>query len=212
MAYAKIYEFPAAVRGYHHYKKFWNPEPQQVLNCYHEKNNAYDRYVIMTCEIGKDEIPVGHLPMEISRVTKFFIDRGATVTAELTSEYYRRSPLIQGGLEIPCKITAKISGTVINLLFMEKYIQLLQEFYTEPKDEEILGSYVQVEAAEGVNVTLAVPRNPPVQKKKKKSDVQQKKDIQKFFNRDQNGRTEENSNQTTKKTNKRKADKVIVLD
>ena len=168
MAYAKIYEFPAAVRGYHHYKKFWNPEPQQVLNCYHEKNNAYDRYAIMTCEIGKDEIPVGHLPMEISRETKFFIDRGGTVTAELTSEYCRRSPLIQGGLEIPCKITAKISGTVINLLIMEKYIQLVQEFYPAPKDEGILGSYLKVEAAEGVNVTRAVPRNPPVQKKVEK--------------------------------------------
>ena len=167
MAYAKIYEFPAAVRGYHHYKKFWNLEPQQVLNCYHEKNNTYDRYAIMTCEIGKDEIPVGHLPMEISRVTKFFIDRGATVTAELTRKYYRRSPLIQGGIEIPCKITNKISGTVINLLIMEKYIQLVQEFYTEPKDEDILGSYLHVEAAEGVSVTRAVPRNPPVQKKKK---------------------------------------------
>ena len=87
---------------------------------------------------------------------------------------------------------------------MEKYIQLVEEFDTEPKDEEILGSYLQVEAAEGVNVTRAVPRNPPVQKKKKKSDVHQTKDIRKFFNRDQNGRTEENSNQT-KKTNKRKA-------
>ena len=32
------------------------------------------------------------------------------------SHYYRRSPLIQGGMEIPCKIAAKISGTVINLL------------------------------------------------------------------------------------------------
>ena len=164
------------------------------------------------CEIGKDEILVGHLPMEISKVTKFFIDRGATVTAELTSKYYRRSPIIQGGLEIPCKITAEISGTVINLLIMEKYIQLVQEFYTEPKDEEILGSYLQVEVAEGDKVTRAVPRNLPVQKKKKKSNVQQTKDIRKFFNRDQNGRTEENSNQTTKKTNKRKADKVIVLD
>ena len=45
---------------------------------------------------------------------------------------------------------------------MEKYIQLVQEFYTEPKDEKILGSYLQVEAAEGVNVTRAVPRNPQV--------------------------------------------------
>ena len=53
------------------------------------------------CEIG-NETPVGHLPMEISRTTKFLIDRGATVTAELTSDHYRRSPLIQGGIEIPC--------------------------------------------------------------------------------------------------------------
>ena len=128
MVYPKIYEFPAAVRGYHHYKKFWNPEPQQVLNCYHEKNNAYDRYAIMTCEIGKDEIPVSHLPMEISRVTKFFIDRGAAATAELTSEYYRRSPLIPGGLEIPCKITTKISGTVINLLIMENTFNSYKSF------------------------------------------------------------------------------------
>ena len=53
------------------------------------------------CEIG-NETPVGHLSMEISRTTKFLIDRGATVTAELTSDHYRRSPLIQGGIEIPC--------------------------------------------------------------------------------------------------------------
>ena len=51
---------------------------------------------------------------------------------------------------------------------MEKCIQLVEEFDTEPKDEEILGSYLQVEAAKGVNVTRAVPRNPPVQKKRPK--------------------------------------------
>ena len=124
MAYSiKVFEFTAAVRNYyHHYRKFWKPEYQQVLNCYHEKNNAFDRFAIMVCEIGNDEKPVGHLPMEISRATKFFIDRGATLTAELTSDHYRRSPLIQGGMEIPCKITTKISGTVINLLLMDKYI------------------------------------------------------------------------------------------
>ena len=62
-------------------------------------------------------------------------------------------------------------------------ISRVTKFYTEPKDEEILDSYLQVEAAESVNVTQAVPRNPPVQKKKKKSDVQQTKDIRKLFNR-----------------------------
>ena len=59
--------------------------------------------------------------MDISRLTRFFIDRGATVTAPLMGIHYRRSSLVQGGLEIPCKITVTISGTVSNLLCMEKY-------------------------------------------------------------------------------------------
>ena len=167
MAYVKIFEFTAAVRGYHYYKKCWKPEPQQVLNCYHEKNNAFDRFAIMVCGIGKDETPVGHLPMEISRVTKFFIDRGGSITGELTSDHYIRSPFIQGGIEIPCKVTANISGTVINLLIMEKYIQLVQELYTEQKDEDILGSFLQAEST-GINAVVRVPRDVPEPKKKKK--------------------------------------------
>ena len=145
MEYVNIFEFTAAIRGYHYYKKFWKLESPQVLSCYHEKNNAFDRFAIMVCEIGKDETTVGHLPMEILRVTRFFIDRGGSIIAELRSDHYRRSPLIQGGIKIPCKVTAKIPGTVINLLIMEKYIQLVQKLYTEPKDEDILGSLLQVE-------------------------------------------------------------------
>ena len=81
----------------------------------------------MVCEIGKDETAAGHLPMEISGVTKFFIDRGGSIIVELTNDHYRRSLLIQGGIEIPCKVTAKIPGTVIKLLIMERYIQLVQK-------------------------------------------------------------------------------------
>ena len=158
MEYVKNFEFIATIRGYHYYKKFWKPESHQVLNCYHEKNNAFYRFAIMVCEIGKDETAVGHLPMEISRVTKFFIDRGGiTIIAELTSDHYRRSPLIQGGIEIPSKVTAKIPGTVINLLIMEKYIQLVLKLYTEPKDEDILGSFLQVETT-GTDDVAKVPR------------------------------------------------------
>ena len=52
--------------------------------------------------------------MEISRVTKFLLDRGANVSAKLTSTHYRRSPLVQGGIEIPCVVTVSMPGTVIN--------------------------------------------------------------------------------------------------
>ena len=97
----------------------------------------------MVCEIGQDETAVGHLPMEISKVTKFFINWGGSTNAELTSDHYRRPSLVQGGIEIPCKVTANIPGTVINLLIMEKYIQLVQKLYMEPKDEDILGSFLK---------------------------------------------------------------------
>ena len=120
MANLKIFELTAVVRGYHHYQKHWNPESEQILNCFRKKNNAFGRFATKTCEM-RNETPVGHLPMEISGDTKFLIDRGANVTAKVTSDHYRRSPLIQGGIEIPCKVTAKISGTVINLIIMEKY-------------------------------------------------------------------------------------------
>ena len=120
--FVKMFEFTAATRGYHYYKNIWKPESHQVLNCYHEKKNAFDRFAIMVCKIGKNETAVGHLPMGISRVTKFFIDRGGSIIADLTSDHYRRSPLIQGGIEIPCKVASKIPRTVINLLIMEKYI------------------------------------------------------------------------------------------
>ena len=78
----------------------------------------------MVCEIGKNETAIGHLPMEISNVTNFFIERGGSIIAELTSDHCKRSPLIQGGIKIPCKVIAKIPGTVINLLIMENISNL----------------------------------------------------------------------------------------
>ena len=57
--------------------------------------------------------------MEISRVTKFLLVRRANVSAKLTSTHYRRSPLVQGGIEIPCAVTVTMPGTVSNQLLME---------------------------------------------------------------------------------------------
>ena len=50
---------------------------------------------------------VGHLPMEISRITEFIIDRGAQVVVKIRGRHYRRSNLLQGKLEVPCEIKIK---------------------------------------------------------------------------------------------------------
>ena len=43
-----------------------------------ENGNSYDMFVIMSCD--QRETMVAHLPREVSRTTRFIIDRGATVS------------------------------------------------------------------------------------------------------------------------------------
>ena len=99
------------------------------------------------------------------------MDRGATATATLTSKHYRRSPLVQRGLDIPCKVSVTMPGTVSNLLVLEKYWQLV-DLYTEPKNEEILGSFLNAivtdqrppPAMKNTKIKKAVPSNVPEHK------------------------------------------------
>ena len=68
-------------------------------------------FAIKTC--GMDGLIVGHLPMEISHSSAFLLLRSAVITGVLTYTHYRRSPIVEGGLEIACKlmITTWLQGT-----------------------------------------------------------------------------------------------------
>ena len=78
----------------------------------HETDNDYDLFAIKICQ-DEEFHPqiVGHLPLEMSWFTKFLLDRGATITATLSSTHYRSLPLVQGGLEIPYVVNAKLIST-----------------------------------------------------------------------------------------------------
>ena len=97
-------------------------------------------FAIKTCK-SYGQI-VGYLPREISRVTKFLLDRGAILQAARPTTHYRRSPLVQGRLEITCKVSVKIPGTIKNHLLMDWYFELVRSLYREPKNEVILGSFL----------------------------------------------------------------------
>ena len=138
--FTDVFEFTAAVRGFHEYRKVWRPKEGQLLNCYFEKNNSFDPFAIKVCDQETNKI-VGHLPREISRITKFLLDRNAVVTTELTSSHYRRSPLVQGGLEIRSKVTVKVDSS-FNTKVFDRYKAKVKELYIEPTEEEILGSFL----------------------------------------------------------------------
>ena len=75
-------------------------------------------------------------------MTKFLLDRGAIILATLTTTDYRRSPLVQGGLETACKVTVKMPGTIRNHMLMDRYLELVRSLYAEPNNEVILGSFM----------------------------------------------------------------------
>ena len=159
------FEFESAVRGYHYYRKYWSPKEHEILNCYHEPGNPFDFFAIKTCSQGSQQ-SVGHLPREISSLTKFILARGTEVEAKLTSNHYRSSPIIQGGLEIPCKASIKMPATMLNRNLLKRYEEMVSHLYTEPEESIMMGSFVfnDIEESE-VNTS----------KKKRKKDLPQAK-------------------------------------
>ena len=126
-----MYSFDAAIRGYHYYRKYWQPEVNQKLYLSDERANAFDVFSIKASN-AEGKI-VGHLPMKVSRITKFLMDHGARWTATLRTTQYHKSPLIQGGLEIPCSVDVyMISSTVLSRKLTQRYTKLVEDFYMEP--------------------------------------------------------------------------------
>ena len=73
-----------------------------------------------------------HLHREISRETRFFLLRGGVVCAKVIGKNHRRSPLVQGGLEIAVQVTAEMDLTERNKAILEKYKQIVVSNYKEP--------------------------------------------------------------------------------
>lgn len=73
----------------------------------HESDNVYDRFAIT----ARKRLPgspliestVGHLPKEISRITRYIMLYGAILSVKVMDPH-RRSPLVEGGLEIPVQV------------------------------------------------------------------------------------------------------------
>ena len=61
----KLFEYCLAVRGYHFYRKSWQPTEGQTLDCLHEKDNSFNFVAIKVMEQDSGKT-VGHLPLENS--------------------------------------------------------------------------------------------------------------------------------------------------
>ena len=107
---------------------------------------------------------MGHLPREISRPTKFLLDRGAEIVAEIESSHYWRSHLIHVGLEIRCKVSVTLPGTIKNHMLLSRYKELVNKLYCEPKNEIIIGNFLT--SVPNENIHLNQPQQQQMAQKK----------------------------------------------
>ena len=140
------FSFLCGLRGYHEYRMIWTPVLHEVLPAKHEDSNIHDPYAIAcTKRMPGHLLPsvVGHLPKEIARIIRFIILHGARVTAKVVDTHHRRSPLVQGGLEIPVEVTIAMDFTSKNEVAIKKCESLVKEKYKEP----VQGKFEDVTAA-----------------------------------------------------------------
>ena len=71
--------FSATLRGFHVYKMGWKPEEGEILECLHEESNSCNVFSIKVCKSNNAQTVVGDLPIEISKITKFILQRGTRV-------------------------------------------------------------------------------------------------------------------------------------
>ena len=79
-----------------------------------------------------------HLPQEISRVTIFMLDRGASQSAKPKSSLYWRYLLVQEVLEIRCTISIE-TRSCFDMAVFESCNYIKEELQIEPMGEKTVG-------------------------------------------------------------------------
>ena len=101
------FEFFRGLRGFHVYCAKWKPRVADKIMTFYEKGNPHDENAMA----GKKTLApstIGHVPKDISRFTRYIADHGATISAFVVSSNRPRSPLIQGGRELPIRLVVKL--------------------------------------------------------------------------------------------------------
>ena len=115
-------------------KELWNSKLNEKLETIHEENNPHDRYAVAAIRKTVSRlrpVVVGHLPREISRFTRFIILHGATVKVKVSDTKYRRSPLIQGGLEIPVEVEVQMETPSKTGLTFSFQLDIFDNFFRQ---------------------------------------------------------------------------------
>ena len=99
------FEMKCASRGFHVYRTVWKPKVGEKLQMKPEYANVHDPFAISINASLKGKLTafdaVGHVPRDISRFCRYFLNYGGELEGRVRDVRYRKSPIPKGGLEIP---------------------------------------------------------------------------------------------------------------
>ena len=81
-----IYCKEGVVCGHHVFKRIWTPVVGKVLTVAIEADNTEDRFAVA---VTKDDMVVGHVPREFSKLCRHFLRHGGTIAFEVTGRRKR---------------------------------------------------------------------------------------------------------------------------
>ena len=144
------FEKNIASKEWHEYGKTFqkNSHRDEKLEAKKEDNEEatkIDQYIIAWTVKRKDKlvpVVIRHIPREISRFAKFFVNYGGRIEAKVFSSQSKPSPIPSGGLEIPLVVKFSISEEKSAILkHLQNLIDLNYEELTSmntPQNEVIV--------------------------------------------------------------------------
>ena len=76
----------------------------QTFPCLREEGNPFDLFAVSVVRAGNI---IGHVPRKISAACSLFLRNRGSIQCTITGGRQYSRDLIQGGLEVPCKLTFK---------------------------------------------------------------------------------------------------------
>ena len=133
-------EFDAAIRGHHVYQSKWTPMLDMKLKCEFDKRSEAAEYdenaigVYIRGEEGKETGLVGHLPIELSKLLKQFLDVDKKNMLIVTVIGKRKREV---GLVVPGRYTAMTERKEIIDVLSHELVKKKEKYkYFELKYEE----------------------------------------------------------------------------
>ena len=81
-----IYCKESVVRGHHVFKRIWTPVVGEVLTVAREAGNTEDRFAVA---VTKDDMVVGHVPREFSKLCWHFLRHGGTIACLISQRLHK---------------------------------------------------------------------------------------------------------------------------